>query len=387
MGGPGGTLGVASCGSVDRASSDPSPGGTSAGGGARGPSCSGTPPYTRSPAKGQEVTVRLARTLLGSRSVARLCALSVDLDEIPHYAALHGLAAPTGLAAHAVYDLALVRLARLAEDHRVPLTLFAVGADLQRPENAARVRELSDQGFEIANHSLDHRYDLTRLPPEAIAHQVRGGIEAIEQATGQRPSGFRAPGYLMTDALLDALVEAGVRYDSSVFACPAYVGAKALAMRAIRLRGRASRAVQGDLAVLRAPTRPYQVGRPYWQRGDGLVEFPIQTTPHLRLPVIGTTITLLGASRARRLVRRVAREPFVNLELHGIDALDALDFAHQGDPFLERLAHHQADLRVPLWKKLDALAAAIETLQAAGYAFVRLDEAARRVLEGNGRIE
>ena len=62
--------------------------------------------------------------------------------------------------------------------------------------------------------------------------------------------------------------------------------------------------------------------------------------------------------------------PFVNLELHGIDVLDAGD----GFPELEGL---QPDARVPHERKLEALAATFETLGRAGYSFVRLDQAAK----------
>jgi hypothetical protein len=93
-------------------------------------------------------------------------------------------------------------------------------------------------------------------------------------------------------------------------------------------------------------------------------------TRGLRLPFIGTTLTLFGPDRARWLTRGVLGAPLVNLELHGIDVLDREDG-------LEALAAHQPDVRVPTSRKLEALSAAIETLKAAGYSFVRLDEAAR----------
>jgi peptidoglycan-N-acetylglucosamine deacetylase len=300
----------------------------------------------------------------------RLCALSVDLDEIPNYHAIHGLPGPQGRGATAVYDVALGRLEGLAGAHGIPLTLFAVGADLDRAESAAGLRRIVALGHEVGNHTLDHLYDLTRRSTGEMTHQVQGGIDAIERATGARPSGFRAPGYTVTDALYAVLEECGVVYDSSVFPCPPYYLAKAAAMGLVRLRGSVSRSILDRPSVLTAPTRPYRIGRPYHRRGDGLVELPIQVTRYLRLPFIGTTVTLAGADRARWLTRLVIGEPLVNLELHGIDVLDA------GDG-LEALRPHQVDVRVAHAQKLEALSAVIETLRGAGYAFVRLDAAAR----------
>lgn len=300
----------------------------------------------------------------------RLCAISVDLDEIPNYFRIHGLdPARAGAAATAVYDVALDRIERFANDMGVPLTLFAIGADLARPEAAARLRRASEAGFEIANHSLDHLYDLTRRERRELIAQVDGGVAAIVRATGVRPVGFRAPGYTMTDELMGVLGEVGVAYDSSVFPCPAYWIAKTSAIGWIALRGRSSRSVVDTPLVLASPTRPYRTGRPYWRRGDGGLELPVQVTRGLRLPFIGTTVTLAGPDRARWLANMCAGEPLVNLELHGIDLLAA------GDG-LDELAPHQPDVRVPLVRKRDALAAVIETLRAAGHAFVTLREAA-----------
>ncbi len=308
----------------------------------------------------------------------RLCAVSVDLDEIPNYFAIHGLPEPSGSARTLVYDVALDRLTAMARELAIPLTLFAVGSDLARPAAAAKLRAEREAGFEIANHSLDHRYDLVRLGRDEIRRQVTGGARAIEQATGCAPVGFRAPGYTVTDELFGVLAELGVTYDSSVFPCPAYWAAKTAAIGLIALRGRKSRSIVDTPAVLAAPTRPYRIGRPYWRRGRGLVELPVQVTRGLRLPFIGTTVTcgipiappaVWGPRAARRLARACAGEPLVNLELHGIDVLDASDGLHA-------LGRYQPDVRVPVARKLDALRAAIEELQAAGHAFVTLGAAA-----------
>lgn len=301
----------------------------------------------------------------------RLCALSVDLDEIPNYFAIHGLdvADANGRGLDAVYDVAVPRLLDLAEEERVPLTLFAIGSDLARAENREALRGAHDRGHEIANHTLDHRYDLVRLGREAIARQIEGGIEAVRNATGEAPVGFRAPGYTITDEVFDLLQEMGVKYDSSVFPCPAYYALKATAIGVYKARGRASRSIVDTPNVLRAPIRPYLVGRPYWKRGTGMLELPVQVTPKLRLQFIGTTITMAGPTGARKLAEMCAGEPLVNLELHGIDVLDERDG-------LDVLAPHQIDVRIARERKLAAIRAVIAVLRDEGYAFVTLREAA-----------
>ncbi len=303
---------------------------------------------------------------------ANLAAVSVDLDGISHYHHIHGLAplADEAAALHAVYDVALARMADFARAHYLPLTLFAIGADLARPESAAALGCLAARGHVVENHSFSHRYDLTRASPAEIQRDIEAGQDAIARATGRRPAGFRAPGYTVTDAVLDALEALDMRFDSSVFPCPAYYGAKALVMGALRLRGRTSASVLDTPRVLAAPTRPYRPGRPFFRAGRrALVELPIQVTPGLRLPFIGTSLALAGPRAARLLAEVCRSEPLVNLELHGIDFLDESDG-------LAHLVPHQHELRFPLARRLDALSAALSVFTKRGARFVTLEEAA-----------
>lgn len=305
----------------------------------------------------------------------KLAALSVDLDEVGCYTQIHGLTPAPG-AEFAIYDKAVPRLARLFADEGVPATFFAIGRDLERPEAAAALRGLHEAGHEISNHSLNHLYDLTRQDRRTITREIEGGAAAIERAVGERPVGFRAPGYTISDAVFDVLRGLGVSYDSSVFPCPAYYGAKTAAISWIGLRGRQSRSVVDDPRVLGAPADPYRVGRPYYRRGEGVRELPIGVTSAFtgRLPFIGTSVVLAGATGARALTRLAATREVVSLEMHGIDLADA---AEDG---LEFLAPHQPDLRKTAAQKEEAIRASIGELRRAGYSFVTCAEAAERSL-------
>ena len=295
------------------------------------------------------------------------CSVSVDLDEIADYAAIHGLA--RGAECHAVYDLALARVLNFAAGFALPLTLFVIARDLDRPQNLTGLQRAVSEGHEIANHSLDHFYDLTRRPKSEQTYQVVEANERITALLGVRPRGFRAPGYTMTDGLMNVLHGAGFDYDSSVFPCPAYYAAKAATRLSMRLIGRASRSVLDSPNVLRAPTAPYRSGTPYWGMGTGVLELPIQVVGPLRLPFIGTSLTLLGPTGARLLTRGLLGLPFVNLELHGIDFLEARDVPNA-------LRAVQPDLHVPLSRKLETLAGVLKTLRSHGYAFFRMAEGA-----------
>ncbi|MFW6050162.1 MAG: polysaccharide deacetylase family protein [Myxococcota bacterium] len=305
--------------------------------------------------------------------VRPLAAVSVDLDEIPCYAAIHGLKVPEH-ARHAIYRKAVPRFRALFAELGIPATFFVIGRDVAAPGNDAVLRGLLEGGHELGNHSHGHLYDLTRRDRETIRGEIATAGEALERVTGVSPRGFRAPGYTVTDTVLDVLHELGYAYDSSVFPCGPYYGAKAAALAAIALRGRRSHSILDDPRVLAAPADPYRVGRPYWRRGRGLLELPVGVTRTAtgRLPYIGTSVALAGTSGARLLTRMIRGRPLVNLELHGIDLADA---AEDGLGFLRP---HQPDLRKPRRAKEAALRAALEELRRTGHRFVTLSEAAEQ---------
>ncbi len=304
--------------------------------------------------------------------MTRLASISIDLDEVPCYAAIHGLSVDES-SAHAIYTRALPRIATLLARERARATFFAIGSDLAHAPSAATLAALAGEGHEIANHSRSHHYDLTRRDRDEVRDDIAGGADDIGRVIGRRPVGFRAPGYTITDELLGVLEELGYAYDSSVFPCPSYYAAKTLAISAMRARGRESRSVRDDPRVLLAPADPYRVGRPYWQRGAGMLELPIGVTRDGagRMPFIGTSVVLSGAPGARLLTELVVGRPFVNLELHGIDLADA------SEDGLTWLVPHQPDLRRRWRDKEAALESAIATLRRAGYELVTLEEAAR----------
>jgi peptidoglycan/xylan/chitin deacetylase (PgdA/CDA1 family) len=309
--------------------------------------------------------------------VEKLAALSVDLDEIDNYLAIFGLpdSALEGAARQAVYTRGLGRFESFFREHDMPATFFAIGRDLARAENRTRLKALANAGHEIANHTQNHLYDLTRRERSVQLQEVRGGADAIEAAVGVRPVGFRAPGYTITDTLVDVLRSEGVQYDSSVFPCPPYYLAKSAALALIRLRGSRSMSILDHPRVLSASANPYRMGASYAQRGNGLIELPAGVTGNLsaRFPYTGTFVVMWGVPGARLLTRLISGRPFVNLVLHGADLCGATEDG------LGALAPFQRDLQRSVAEKRAALSEAVSVLKRQGFRFVRLSEAAQRL--------
>jgi predicted deacetylase len=309
---------------------------------------------------------------------SKLASISIDLDEIPRYTAIHGLTDVGDEARHAVYDRCVPRLLDWLDRESISATFFAIGEDLERTRNAETVAGLHARGHEVANHSYHHHYDLVRRSHTELRQEVERGAATIEQVCEERPVGFRAPGYTVSDTLFKVLEEASVEYDSSVFPCPSYYAAKAASLASIRLRGARSTSILDTPAVLLAPRRPYLVGRPYWRRGGGLLELPIGVT-RFQLPYIGTSLVLGGPRMAAALSRQMLGREHINLELHGFDAAD------RGEDDLDALAPHRPDLRRSAAAKLESLSAAVKVIRGAGYELVTLREAAQRIRARSNR--
>jgi hypothetical protein len=300
-----------------------------------------------------------------------LGALSIDLDGLEHYHRIHGLAERPAGGDDPVYGIAVERFGELCARLGVRGTAFCIGRNLAAPRAAAAVAALARAGHELANHTLSHPYALSRLAPDATAHEVRGGADAIERACGKRPVGFRAPGYAISAPLLAALVRDGYRYDSSAFPAPPYYAAKAALMGLLALRREPSGAILDRPRALFAPAEPYRPreDEPYARGAAPIVELPI-ATGLLGFPLIGTAVATLP--RAVRLLGGAARRrPLFNLELHGVDLLDASDCPGP-------LAGRQRDLRVPAATKIDRIERFVKGMMGERE-WVTLEEAAERI--------
>jgi peptidoglycan/xylan/chitin deacetylase (PgdA/CDA1 family) len=306
----------------------------------------------------------------------RLCSVSIDLDPIDCYYRIHGLGEPPAALRDVILRRALPRFVELFGRRRVPVqaTFFVVGRDAAGdPGGRARLRQASEAGHELGNHSHTHPYALARLPREEIVREVGEAHRLLEEIAGRPPVGFRAPGYDMSERLWEVLAELGYRYDSSIFPSWPYYAAKAGVMLGMALFGRRSESVMVDPRSLVSPTEPYRPGRASpFRRGDSpLVELPISTTRGLRLPVIGTSVLGAPPSIRTRLVDAMSKRSFFNFELHGIDLIGA-----EEDGIPAELVSKQHDLRVPLVDKLRTLEETLDRLDTQGYAFQTLRDVA-----------
>jgi peptidoglycan-N-acetylglucosamine deacetylase len=211
-----------------------------------------------------------------------LASLSLDLDDLWTYLRTHG---DPGWSSRPSYLDTVVPLALDALDQAdVRLTFFVVGSDAANPRNARLLQTIVERGHEIANHSFEHEPWLQRLSPTRLEAEVVRTQDALAQVTGQKPIGFRGPGYSWSAELFELLERHGYLYDASTL--PTYLGP--IARRyyfwtsPLKPAERAER--EALFGKFQDGVRPIKAYRWQLPEGRNLLEIPVTTFPLLKVP-------------------------------------------------------------------------------------------------------
>jgi len=82
------------------------------------------------------------------------------------------------------------RILDILKKAKIHATFFMLGVRVKAAP--ALARRVVAEGNAVGDHTLGHR-QLTKEKPKEIRHQITGGADAIEEATGVRPVWFRPP--------------------------------------------------------------------------------------------------------------------------------------------------------------------------------------------------
>lgn len=139
------------------------------------------------------------------------CMMTVDVEEWYEPLRHRGI---TGWDAHALDPRpALERIVGLLQEGGHGATFFIVGTFAR--DHPRLVRELAAHGYEIGSHADVHE-PLTRRAPEEFERGLRDSLARIEDLSGRRVEGFRAPFFSFTPWLPEVLRRCGLTYDSSI---------------------------------------------------------------------------------------------------------------------------------------------------------------------------
>lgn len=252
--------------------------------------------------------------------------LSLDLDNKWSYLKTHGDASWSEFPSY--LDLVVPRVLKLLDELNLRITFFIVGKDASLASNREALGQIAQSGHEIGNHSFHHEPWMQRRSASEVDAELAMAEDAIEAATGQRPRGFRAPGYAQSQTILDVLVRRRYTYDAS--SLPTFIGPLARAyyfhtstLGAAELKDREG--LFGQFADGFRPNKQTRIG----VNGTSLAEIPVTTMPGLRLPIhlsyvlyiaaISPSLALTYFRRALDLCKLTRTEP--SILLHPLDFL------------------------------------------------------------------
>jgi len=109
------------------------------------------------------------------------------------------------------------KIADLLSEHSTKATFFVLGWVAERHPDI--VKDLVQQGHEIASHGYGHELVHTQTPTQ-FREDVRRSKQILEDLIGRPVMGYRAPSFSITSQTewaISVLIEEGYRYDSSIY--------------------------------------------------------------------------------------------------------------------------------------------------------------------------
>lgn len=305
-----------------------------------------------------------------------LLSLSLDLDNQWSYMKTHG--DPGWEAFPSYLDTVVTNVLPALARHGLRTTVFIVGQDAALPKNHGALRAIVDAGHGVGNHSFHHEPWLHEQTAEAVADELARAEDAIAEATGRRPRGFRGPGFSLGPDILRVLVDRGYLFDASTF--PTFLGPLARLYYFRQTRGLSDaerhqrRNLFGNLSDGLRRNTPY-----LWDVGGRpLLEIPVTTMPVTRAPIHMSYLLYLLAVDVRA-ARAYLEAAIAACKARGVEPsflLHPLDFV-SGDA-VDGLSFFPG-MGLPTAKKLDFFDGVIERL-ARDFTLVDMETHAAEVL-------
>ena len=192
------------------------------------------------------------------------------------------------------FDIFIPHVLNVLDELNLKITFFIVGKDTENEDNRKYLKMITDRGHEVGNHSYHHESWLQTYSFDKIEKEIINAEEAIESVTGQKPKGFRGPGFSWSQDLLKVLESRGYLYDASTL--PTYLGPLARAYYFAKSdlskeEKRSRKELFGKFSEGFRKLKPYK-----WDLGEGktIMEIPVTTMPVFKLPFHLSYLIYLG---------------------------------------------------------------------------------------------
>lgn len=207
--------------------------------------------------------------------------ISLDLDNQWSYMKIHG---DHGWKDYPSYlDTFVPYVLKILNELNLKITFFVVGKDASLEKNNEAIMMIAKNGHEIGNHSFNHESWLHLYSKEQIKVELSEAERFIEKTTGQKPIGFRGPGFSWSYNLLENLSNNGYLYDASTL--PTFIGP--LARMYYFKTAKLSKEERRDRKELFGKFKEgFKSLKPYlWTNSKkNILEIPVSTIPFFKTP-------------------------------------------------------------------------------------------------------
>lgn len=260
-----------------------------------------------------------------------IASLSLDLDNKWSYMKTHGDAGWESFPSY--LDVCVPRVLDFLRERNLKITFFIVGQDAALDQNREALGQIPADGHEIGNHSFRHEPWLHLYSKEELVDEFARTEDALETATGNRPRGFRGPGYSLSPTVLEVLADRGYEYDCSTL--PTYIAPLARAYYFFKSPEMSDEEREKRKKLFGKFSDGFQSLKPYrWKVGErSITEIPVTTFPVMKSPIHASYVIYLStfsklAARtywksAMAACRATGTEP--SLLLHPLDFLSGDD--------------------------------------------------------------
>lgn len=226
-----------------------------------------------------------------------IASLSLDLDNKWSYMKTHGDAGWETFPSY--LDLVVPRVLAFLKERGLKITFFIVGQDAALEKNRDALSSIAAAGHEIGNHSFSHEPWLHLYSKAELVEEFEKAEQALFEATGQVPRGFRGPGYSLSPTVLEVLGERDYDYDCSTL--PTYIGPLARAYYFLKSPAMSTEEREKRKKLFGNLSDGFQNLKPHFIEAAGktLVEIPVTTFPVVKTPIHASYLLYLSTvSRA-----------------------------------------------------------------------------------------
>jgi hypothetical protein len=206
----------------------------------------------------------------------------MDLDNQWSYMKTHGDAGWEEFPSY--LDIVIPRVLDILDKLNLKITFFIVGQDAALDKNRDALKLLTERGHEVGNHSFHHEPWLNFYQRDRIRREIIEAEEIILRVTGQKPIGFRGPGFVWSTDLLEILAEKEYLYDASIL--PTYLAplARVYYFWTSNLTKQEKKQRKKMFGSLKDAIRPIKPFLWHLNSNETLLEIPVTTMPIIKTP-------------------------------------------------------------------------------------------------------